>query len=482
MCKICSLKPERLWHYFNEISKIPRTSLDEERVIDYIAGIADGLGLDNKRDSVNNLIVYKKAKKENRDKKILTLQSHVDMVGVRSSGSNHDFGRDPIDIFYEDGYVKARETTLGADNGIGVALMMAFMEEDFDCVDLEFLFTINEESGMTGARNLKEDFLRGRLLLNLDSEEWGCIYVSCAGASDSVITFSKGENASYDGYISAQLCIDNLLGGHSGIEIHSGKRNANKLLARVLRALSKVADISVQDISGGTKRNAIPASARALFAIRENAFEKAESIVSQYGQIFKDEFGEIEKNFSLSLKKNGSSGQKGLTVERTRQLINLLMALPNGVIAMSPSIEGLVETSTNLGVIESGEDAFTIRILSRSSIDTSVDELNDRINIITGLCGGKVELTPGYPGWKPNLQSALLNTAKEAYKSKYGQYPEIKAIHAGLETAIIGKKFDNMDMISIGPNLYHPHSPDEKVCVETVEKLYDFTREIIKSL
>ncbi len=482
MCQICSLKPERLWFYFNEISKIPRTSLDEKRVIDYIAEVAEGLQLENKIDSVNNLIVYKKASKESRSGKILTLQSHVDMVGVKNSDSKHDFSSDPIDIFYEDGYVKAKGTTLGADNGIGVALMMALMEEDFENTDLEFLFTINEESGMTGARNLKEDFVRGRMLLNLDSEEWGYIYVSCAGASDSVISFPKGEYISFSGFIPVAVSVDNLLGGHSGIEIHSGKRNSNKLLARILRAISKETKISVSDFTGGTKRNAIPSSARAVILIKEDAYNKAEEVCRDCLSIFRTEFGDIEKNFNIDITILDSEGVKGMSIERSDELIRLLMALPNGVIAMSPSIEGLVETSTNLGVVESREDAFIIRMLSRSSIDTSVDELNDRINIISGLCGAKVELSPGYPGWKPNLKSELLNRAKEAYKSMYGKYPEIQAIHAGLETAIIGKKFDNMDMISIGPNLYHPHSPDEKVCVETVEKLFDFAKKIINSL
>lgn len=482
MYQIPELRPNRLWYYFNEISKIPRTSLDEDRVINYIAGIAEKLDLETRRDSVNNLIVFKKAVNSNKDNVILTLQSHVDMVGVKRPETNHDFSKDPISLTYEEGYVKAKGTTLGADNGIGVALMMALMEEDFDSVDLEFLFTINEESGMTGARNLSPDFLKGRMLLNLDSEEWGYVYVSCAGASDSVISFPKGKVHSFESYVAVEISVEGLLGGHSGIEIHSGKRNSNKLLARILRKISAEMEISIHTVSGGTKRNAIPAYSKAVILVKEDNYSRIQAIISEYTDIFRSEFGEIEKKLSLGLKKTLVERKEGLSTERSDMFIKLLMALPNGVSAMSPSIEGLVETSTNLGVIESTDSDLVIRLLSRSSIDTAVDELNDRIGIISELCGASVEILPGYPGWKPNLDSKLLNKVREAYNKLYGNYPEIKAIHAGLETAIIGKKFDNMDMVSIGPDLFHPHSPDEKVCVETVEKLFEFTKSLIRSV
>lgn len=481
MTEILSLKPERLWFYFNEISKIPRTSLDEERVIAYIADIADKLGLENKKDSVNNLIVYKRAENNNA-KNILTIQSHVDMVGVKNSNIEHDFKKDPIKIYFEDGFVKANGTTLGADNGIGVAMMMALMEETFENIDLEFLFTINEEAGMTGARNLNEDFVQGRMLLNLDSEEWGYVYVSCAGASDSIVSFSKGDPVSYEDRIPLEISIDNLLGGHSGIEIHSGKRNANKLLARILRKLSTEVELAIHSISGGTKRNAIPSSSKAVLFIKENEKVKAKEIIDEYLKIFKTEFGEIEKKFSINTKEMKMDKKEGMSIERSAVLCRMLMAMPHGVLAMSPSIEGLVETSINMGVIENNETDIAIRSLTRSSIDTSIEEVNDRIKAITELSDASIEIIPGYPGWKPNLDSKLLNKIKGVYNGLYNKDPEIMAIHAGLETAIIGKKFDNMDMVSIGPDLFHPHSPDEKVSVETVEKLYHFTIELIKSI
>lgn len=476
---LSSLKPERLWYYFREISKIPRMSLDEERVIDYIAGVAKGLGLEYRKDSVNNLIVYKKTKNSNN--KILTIQSHVDMVGVKVPGSKHDFSKDPIELYIENGWVRAKDTTLGADNGIGVAVMMALMEEDIDNIDLEFLFTINEESGMTGARNLNEDFLKGRMLLNLDTEEWGGVYVSCAGATDTVVHFPKDIIEHYSDFQAVSISIDSLLGGHSGIEIHSGKRNAIKLLARVLRRISLTTEMAIASVHGGTKRNVIPSSASAVLLIKASDLQKIKDLVNECYEVFQTEFGEIEKKFKLTLTEAFVENKKALSINRSSTFANLLMALPNGVLSMSPSIEGLVETSTNIGVIEETDDEILIRSLSRSSIDSSIDELIDRINVMAGLCGANLEIVPGYPGWKPNLDSDLLKTVTRTYKSLYGTEPKIMAIHAGLETAIIGKKFDDMDMVSIGPNLFHPHSPDEKVEAESAAKLYELTREVVKS-
>lgn len=465
-----NLKPELLWKYFEEISSIPRCSKHEEKVAEYVVNVAKKLGHEVMRDDVGNVIVRKKATAyENAP--MVTLQAHLDMVCEKNRDVEHDFEKDPIDVYVDGDMVKARGTTLGADNGVGVAACLAIMEDkDIKHGPLEFLFTIDEETGMTGAFGLKEGVLKGKMLINVDTEEFGAVYIGCAGGGNSTLTLPiKYEKVEGKGM---EITIRGLKGGHSGTEIHEGRANSIKLMARLLYNT----DAKVSSIEGGDKFNAIPreATAKIIPSNKDDALKK----VKEFEKIFKNEYSVSDPGVTIATK--DCNIERIFDSASQKKVLELLMGLPHGVLAMDQQVEGLVETSTNLARVRSG-DRLEIMMSSRSSVNSALEATMQSIRAIGELAGAKVEEGSMYPGWKPNLNSKLLKIAVESYKELYGKEPEIKAIHAGLETGVIGGKYD-MDMISIGPQIEHPHSPDEVVYISSVQKFWDYLLKILENV
>ena len=465
-----NLKPELLWKYFEEISSIPRCSKHEEKVAEYVVNVAKKLGHEVMRDDVGNVIVRKKATAyENAP--MVTLQAHLDMVCEKNRDVEHDFEKDPIDVYVDGDMVKARGTTLGADNGVGVAACLAVMEDkDIKHGPLEFLFTIDEETGMTGAFGLKEGVLRGKMLINVDTEEFGAVYIGCAGGGNSTLTLPiKYEKVEGKGM---EITIRGLKGGHSGTEIHEGRANSIKLMARLLYN----ADAKVGSIEGGDKFNAIPreATAKIIPSNKDDALKK----VKEFEKIFKNEYSVSDPGVTIATK--DCNIERIFDSASQKKVLGLLMGLPHGVLAMDQQVKGLVETSTNLARVRSS-DKLEIMMSSRSSVNSALEATMQSIRAIGELAGAKVEEGSMYPGWKPNLNSKLLKIAVESYKELYGKEPEIKAIHAGLETGVIGGKYD-MDMISIGPQIEHPHSPDEVVYISSVQKFWDYLLKILENV
>ena len=465
-----NLKPELLWKYFEEISSIPRCSKHEEKVAEYVVSVAKKLGHEVMRDDVGNVIVRKKATAyENAP--MVTLQAHLDMVCEKNRDVEHDFEKDPIDVYVDGDMVKARGTTLGADNGIGVAACLAIMEDkDIKHGPLEFLFTIDEETGMTGAFGLKEGVLKGKMLINVDTEEFGAVYIGCAGGGNSTLTLPiKYEKVEGKGM---EITIRGLKGGHSGTEIHEGRANSIKLMARLLYNT----DAKVGSIEGGDKFNAIPreATAKIIPSNKDDALKK----VKEFEKIFKNEYSVSDPGVTIATK--DCNIERIFDSASQKKVLELLMGLPHGVLAMDQQVKGLVETSTNLARVRSS-DKLEIMMSSRSSVNSALEATMQSIRAIGELAGAKVEEGSMYPGWKPNLDSKLLKIAVESYKELYGKEPEIKAIHAGLETGVIGGKYD-MDMISIGPQIEHPHSPDEVVYISSVQKFWDYLLKILENV
>ncbi len=456
-----NLEPKIVWKYFEEICKIPRCSKHEGKIAEYIMEVAKKHGLEVAKDEVGNVVARKKANGyENAP--MITLQCHMDMVCEKNKDVEHDFSKDAIKPYVDGEWVKAKGTTLGADNGIGVAMCLALMEEkNIKHGPLEFLFTVDEETGLTGAFNLKKEFIKGQLLINLDSEDFGVIYIGCAGGGNSTIKLPvKYEDIDREGL---RIHVKGLKGGHSGIEIDKGRANSIKLLARILYNINA----RISKIEGGDKHNAIPREAVAEVVVEENVEDK----IRELEDAFRNEYSKTEPNLKVEVEKCKIT--KIIDKESNEKLIKLLMGLPHGVIAMSQEVEGLVETSTNLATIRMNDEA-TVVMSSRSSINSALDAIMQSIRCIGELAGASVEEGSKYPGWKPNLESRLLRIASEAFKEMYGKEPEKKAIHAGLETGVIGDITGIKEIISIGPQIEHPHSPDERVNIKSVENFWKY--------
>jgi len=476
------LEPEILWKHFAEILKIPHCSGNEQALGDYIVSRAEERGLDWKRDSVGNIVVSKKASPGREGAAGVILQGHLDMVCEKNSDVDHDFSTDPIQPEVQEGWIKAKGTTLGSDNGIGVAAALALMEEEsLTHGPLEFLFTVDEETGLTGATRIQPDFLRGKFLLNLDSEEEGIFTIGCAGGADSEISLPlHRREAVEDEYY--RLSITGLRGGHSGIDINQGRGNAIKLLARMLWQVSKKVPFSLVSVEGGNKRNAIPREAWADLFLRAEYKETAASAFGEAFEKIRKEFLAVEKDAAYSFQPGEKEEKSALTPESQARLINLLFILPHGVIAMHPEMAGLVETSTNLAIVHTHPQEAEIVCSSRSSVQSALDAVRDLLSAVCETAGARISRPEGYPGWTPYLQSPLLRVCREVYQKTFGKEPEVGAIHAGLECGIIGEKFPGMDMISFGPTIEHPHSPEERVHVGSVEKFWTFLAALLDAL
>ena len=480
--EIKGLKPEMIWHFFYDLTRIPRPSKKEAGAIEYVRNFGENRGLETLIDEVGNVIIRKAASPGMENRKMVVLQGHLDMVPQKNSDKQHDFEKDPVETVIDGEWVCARGTTLGADNGIGVAAALAVLDSD-ELVHgpLEALFTIDEETGMTGAFGLKPGVLNGDIMLNLDSEDEGELYVGCAGGMDANITYTCAGEKVPGNSLGYRISVGGLKGGHSGMDIVLGRGNANKLLFRLLKHAAKEFDAKLAVIDGGGLRNAIPREALADIVIpaeRENQFEKA---VGEYGNIYRHELSGVDPDFYLKTEKIAlpSSIIDGDTMNR---LIHGIIACPNGVMRMSDSVPGLVETSTNLARIRSGQGKIEVQCLMRSSVDSSRNELAGMIESLFTLAGAKVSFDGAYPGWKPNMDSGILSVMKSVYQKLYGNFPGVKAIHAGLECGLIGGVYPALDMISFGPTIRNPHSPDEKVHIGSVGKFWDFLVETLKSI
>lgn len=479
---IKNLKPEILWKRFYEISQVPRPSKKEEKILNHLRNLCKELNVKVTEDTVGNLLISVLASKGFEKKPTVVLQAHVDMVCEKNKNTQHDFDNDPIKLINENGWIKADGTTLGSDNGIGVAAALATITDDsFQHGPLEILLTVDEETGLTGASNLQPGFISGRTLLNLDSEEDGAFYVGCSGGLDTVGSFNIEAEARSENVNGFLLSISGLKGGHSGLDINTGRANAIKLLARTLNAFSNL-DFFVSSINGGSKRNAIPREAEAeIFCTSETA-AKLNQIISELETKFKNEFASSDNGVKISLTETSGKPMFVFKKDFTDKLVNTLLALPSGVIQMSPDIKELVETSTNLATIQSTEDEVVIGTSQRSSIETANQYIAQSVRSVFKLAGTSVKTGDGYPGWKPNMNSPILATSKKVFKQLFKKEPEIKAIHAGLECGILGDKSPGLDMISFGPTITGAHSPDEKVNIETVEKFYDLLKAILTDI
>ncbi|MFW6038492.1 MAG: aminoacyl-histidine dipeptidase, partial [Candidatus Saliniplasma sp.] len=469
-----NLDPKEVWNYFEEITKIPRCSGEEEKVREFVRSVAEEKGYEIDIDDVGNILVKKPGTIKNAPP--LVIQSHLDMVCEKTSESNHDFSEDPITMRKENGWITADGTTLGADNGIGVAISLAMMTDDeLTHGPLEFLFTVEEETGLTGAKGLEPEFFDGRTLINLDSEQFGSFTIGCAGSGDSTLKLPVEHKKIDDGNL-FEIKLNGFKGGHSGLDIGKGRENANKVLSRLLYEAVKVVDssggdLSILDIEGGSKRNTIPKESKAVIRIDDQTEKVKEHIKDVFTKI-KEECSAVEKDVRLDIHSYELNGEKQIKKEDSKKIVELIEALPNGVQSMSKEVPDLVKTSTNLATISLENDNFVITMMTRSSSEFELTATRDKIKITAERFGCEVEETEAYPGWQPNLGSDILQISKDTYKKNFGGEAKIEALHAGLETGIIGENFEDMDMISFGATLEGAHTPEEKVDIKSVENTW----------
>lgn len=476
------LKPSLIWKHFGQILKIPHCSGHETELGEYIISQAKSLGLEWKRDDVGNVVVSKKASSGKEKVPGVILQGHIDMVCEKNSDVDHDFSKDPIQAEKKGDWIQAKGTTLGSDNGIGVASALALMEdESLTHGPLEFLFTVDEETGLTGATKIHADFLKGKILLNLDSEDEGIFTIGCAGGADSEILFPLTRKDEESGQ-PFRLKLFGFRGGHSGIDIDQGRGNALKLLTRMLWQASKTSSFALANVEGGNKRNAIPREAWADIYVDPQQIDQLKSVFTQsFDNIF-SEYKAVEKNAKFTFTKHENNTLAPLASDVQKMFLGFLFALPHGVISMHPEMEGLVETSTNMAIVHTHEDHAEIISSSRSSVASGLEATRDVIAALCEIAGADIAQPEGYPGWTPDLQSGILKICKDIYKRKFNKEAEVGAVHAGLECGIIGEKFPGMDMISFGPTIEHPHSPEERVHVGSVEKFWEFLTAVLAEL
>lgn len=482
MSDIRNLEPKKLWNYFHDLTQIPRPSKKEQKVIEYIKEFGKNNNLETIVDEVGNVIIRKPATKGMENRKGVILQTHLDMVPQKNSDKKHDFEKDPIETIIDGEWVKANGTTLGSDNGIGVSAALAVLaSDDIPHGPVEGLFTIDEETGMTGAFGLKDDVLKGDILMNLDSEDEGELYVGCAGGIDVGAVKNYAEEVSPKGMLAYKISATGLKGGHSGVDIALGRANSNKLMFRFLMQAEADFGIRLAEAWGGDLRNAIPRESYSVVLVPEIKKEEFEEFVSGYNDMYRAEFAETEPDLSFTCEKT-QVPDKVLNQGEQYRIIRAVFVCPNGVIRMSQSMKGLVETSNNLAIVKCKEGKFEAYCLTRSSVDTAKEAIAWKIAGVFQLINADVKLEGGYPGWKPNVNSPILKTMSNVYKDMFGKVPEIKAIHAGLECGLIGGVYPALDMISFGPTIRYPHSPDEKVNIESVGKFWKFLAASLKDV
>jgi dipeptidase D len=477
------LKPASIFQHFAEICRVPRPSKREEKIIAYLKEFGAKHNLETQVDHAGNVLIKKAATPGKEKLRTVILQAHVDMVCEKNSNVQHDFLKDPIETEIDGEWMRAKGTTLGADNGIGIATALAVLSEDnIEHGPIECLFTVDEETGLTGAFELKEGYISGDILLNLDSEDEGEIFIGCAGGIDTVADFKYNNIDIPTGYYTFKIEVCGLKGGHSGGDIHLGHGNANKILNRFISRIAKKSDLYLCEISGGNLRNAIPREAYAICAVPEDDRHLVRSELNIFTAEIEDELGCIEPDMKFNLE---SEERRDSAIDRSTadNLIKALYAVPHGVYAMSQEIEGLVETSTNLASIKMRPgNTIHIETSQRSSILSARNDIAETVRTVFTLAGAKVASGDGYPGWKPNPHSVILEIAKDSYVRLFGEEAKVKAIHAGLECGLFLDKYPHLDMISFGPTLRGVHSPDECMHIPSVERFWRHLVDILANI
>ena len=479
-----NLEPKGLWSSFYSLTQIPRPSGKRKEIADFLVNYGKSLGLETLQDEIGNVLIRKPASAGYENHPGVILQGHMDMVPQKNSDKQFDFEKDPIEAYIEDNgqWVTADGTTLGADNGIGVATAMSILA-DKNAVHppLEAFFTIDEETGMYGANDLKSGWLKGKYLLNLDSETEGELYVGCAGGIDAEATFAYQPVETEEGDIALKVTLKGCKGGHSGCDIHLQRANAIKLLFRFLKDAVANFEARLACVDGGNMRNAIPREASAVITIPEESYQDVQDLVDRYEDLWLREYDGVETDLHFTAEEVECPKME-MPEDVQDFLIHAITLCPHGVYRVIPEMPDIVETSNNLAIIETKENTVKVICLARSSVESRKEELASVIQSAFSLAGGEVKFDGAYPGWKPNFKSGLLKTMKETYEKEFGTEPRIVTIHAGLECGIIGSKYEGMEMISFGPTIEHPHSPDERVNIATVQKFYRYVQAALKAL
>ena len=481
--EIKNLSPKPVWDYFYSLTQIPRPTGHMEAVTRFVESVGNALGLETLRDGVGNVLIRKPASPGRENHKTVTLQVHLDMVPQKNASVQHDFLTDPIDAYVEDGWVKARGTTLGADNGIGASLALAVLADDtLEHGPIEALFTIDEEQSMDGAFGLKPNFLQGDILLNCDSEKEGELFVGCAGGADLNISFQFKEDTYIpEGDVAVKITLSGLKGGHSGVDIHLGRVNANKLMFRFLKEAVCDYGARLSAVEGGNMRNAIPREAWAIVTIPGDNVEALWELVSDYQEMYQVEYAGIESGIRFEAEMTELPTTL-IPEEIQDDLINAIEGCQNGVISMLHDFPGTVESSSNLAIVKTSDELIEIKILVRSSSETRKEAVCSSLESIFSMAGAKVEIPDGYNGWQPNIHSPMLQVMKEVYQELFAVEPAVKVMHAGLECGIIQGAYPQMDMISIGPDLEYPHSPDERVRIESVANTWRYITAVLAKI
>jgi dipeptidase D len=467
---IKNLEPEKVWSFFHEITQTPRPSKKEGAIIKYVEAVAERYKIALKKDKAGNLLLSKPATNGREQAPVVVLQAHLDMVCEKNSDVNFNFDKDPIQTVVDGDWLRAQGTTLGADNGIGLAAALAVItSEEVEHGPIECLFTVDEETGLTGAKAIEEGFMSGEILLNLDSEDEGEIFIGCAGGKGTVATFEYEATPASDDELFFRITVTGLNGGHSGCDIHKGLGNANKLLARFLYQLSDRFPFTLAALEGGNLHNAIPREAYAVVGIAPEYREDVRIRLNRFAAEVENELKMADPNVRFVMESTDMP-DKCLPSMMKDRLIGSLMACPHGVISMSRDIEGLVETSTNLASVRmTGTGGIVVGTSQRSSSESEKVAIADQVASVFRLAGARVEHGEGYPGWKPNPDSRALNVARDSYRKLFGKEAKIMAIHAGLECGLFLEKYPKLDMISFGPTLRGVHSPDERIEIKTVD-------------
>jgi len=483
MSSYSDLKPELVWTYFREICSIPRLSKNETKIREYLLKFAQKNNLESREDEVGNILIIRPSSSGFEKCKTVVLQSHMDMVGEKNADHPHNWTKDPIIPVIKDGWVTASGTTLGADDGVGIAAQMAILaDKNITTGTIECLFTVDEESGMTGAINLKPGSFEGRILINLDSEDEGILYIGCAGGMDTVGEMQYIPEAPGSGTEALEISVTGLRGGHSGDEIHKGFGNSVKIMNRLLWNLSNEFSIFLSTFDGGNLRNAIPREAFAKIVVEKTSKDSIKKWISDFNDLMLDELGHIEKDLKISVR-DSELPEKVMDRDNQSKLLSSLTCCPHGPIAWSKEMDDLVETSTNLASVKFVENN-TIRIVTtqRSSIDSSKRDVAAMVETCLNLAGAKVDHSSGYPGWRPNMSSEILNITRNSYRKLFGNDPQVRSIHAGLECGLIFEKFKGIDMISFGPTIRGAHTPEEKIEIRTAQMFWDLLLDVLDNI
>lgn len=479
---LTKIQPVEIWKYFSEILQIPRPSKKEEKIAAYLIEFAKRNQLSYKVDEIGNVVILKPATPGMGNRKTVCLQSHMDMVCEKNKDTEFDFESDAIKAYIDGDWVKANGTTLGADDGIGMAAQLAILASNsIEHGPIECLFTVDEETGLSGAFGLKPGFLKSTILLNLDSEDDGQIFIGCAGGRDTTARLKFKKEIVPDDYSAGKIIVNGLKGGHSGDDINKGLGNANKILVRILHAASDKLGVRLAEINAGNLRNAIAREAEATVLLKKGSEKAFNELVSGFDLSVRNELKTTEPDLNISLH---DANTPEFVVDETSQhkLILSLYACPHGVIAMSRDIPNFVETSTNLASAKIVDDYFLITTSQRSSVTSALDDVVNMVASVFHLAGADVKHTDGYPGWAPNTQSEILEITRSSYERLFHAEPKVLAVHAGLECGLIGEKFPGMDMISYGPDIKGAHSPDERISIKSVQKFWEWTLEILKCI